>query len=95
MIIVIFWLILAILVGVFAGSKGRTGVGLFFLSLLFSPLIGFIIALVVSPKTKVTEANALKSGEMKKCPNCAELVKTEAKICKHCSNDIGTQAIIQ
>lgn len=88
MFIVIFWLILAILVGVFAGSKGRSGIGFFFLALIFSPLIGFVIALVVSPITKVTEARALESGEVKKCPSCAELVKIEAEICKHCSSEL-------
>ena len=27
----------------------------------------------------------------KKCPQCAELVKIDAKICKHCGNKLGDQ----
>ncbi|WP_297896386.1 hypothetical protein [Shewanella sp.] len=83
------WLILAILVGVYANTKGRSGLGFFLLAVVFSPLIGFIIALVISPVKGVIEANAIQSGEMKKCPDCAELVKAEAKICKHCRAELA------
>jgi phosphotransferase system glucose/maltose/N-acetylglucosamine-specific IIC component len=87
--IFVFWLIFAILVGVYASNKGRSGIGFFLLAVITSPLIGFIIALVVSPNTKVAEEKALSSGEMKKCPHCAELVKVEATICKHCQSELG------
>ena len=83
------WLILAILVGVYANTKGRSGLGFFLLAVILSPLIGFIIALVISPVKGVIEANAIQSGEMKKCPDCAELVKAEAKICKHCRAELA------
>lgn len=83
------WLILAILVGVYANTKGRSGVGFFLLAVILSPLIGFIIALVISPVKGVIEANAIQSGDMKKCPDCAELVKAEAKICKHCRAELA------
>lgn len=89
MVIFIFWLIFAILVGVYASSKGRSGVGFFFIAVLLSPLIGFIIALVVQPIRANTEAKAVESGEFKKCPNCAELVKAEAKLCKHCHSELA------
>lgn len=87
--IFIFWLVFAILVGVFASSKGRSGVGFFFLAVLLSPLIAFIIALIVRPIRANTEAKAMESGEFKKCPSCAELVKTEAKLCKHCHSALA------
>ena len=32
-------------------------------------------------------------GEEKKCPMCAESVKYEAKICKHCSHEFPTPKI--
>lgn len=86
--IIIFWLVLAILVGVFAGSKGRSGFGYFLLAILLSPLIGFIIVLILSPVLKNTEAKSIASGNLKKCPECAELVKAEAKICKHCKSTL-------
>lgn len=86
--VAVLWFIFAILVGVYASSKGRSGIGFFLIALLLSPLIGLIIALVVSPIQANVEAKAVKSGTMKKCPNCAELVKREAKLCKHCHSQL-------
>jgi len=70
----IFWILLSILVGVFASSKKRSGVGWFFISLFISPLIGFIILLVIGPSPST----------LKKCPKCAEEVKAEAVVCRFC-----------
>jgi len=85
---ILVWLVLAILVGVYAASKGRSGIGFFFIAILLSPLIGFIIALVVQPITAETDARAVNSGEFSKCPFCAELVKSAAIVCKHCGRAI-------
>jgi hypothetical protein len=81
----LLWLFLAALVGRYAADKGVTGgfLGSFFISLVISPLIGFIAVAVSKPDKKRMEERALQSG-MKKCPDCAELVKSEAKKCKHC-----------
>lgn len=43
---IIFWITLAILVGVVAKSRGRDGIGWFFLgALLLSPLLGMLLVL--------------------------------------------------
>lgn len=41
------WLILAILVGAFGSSRGRSGFGWFLIAVLLSPLIGWLILLVI------------------------------------------------
>jgi len=41
------WLIWSILNGAIAGQKGRSGVGVFLLSLILSPLLGFLYILAV------------------------------------------------
>lgn len=46
--LILFWLILSVLAGVYAGTKGRSGFGWFCFSFFLSPLIGFI-ALIVLP----------------------------------------------
>jgi len=75
--VIIFWIFLSILVGVFASSKKRSGLGWFFLSLIISPLITFIIILIIGQSP----------GSLKKCPKCAEQVKVEARVCRFCGFD--------
>ena len=55
MVIFITWVLLSIFCGVWASSKGRSGVGFFFLSLLFSPVVGFIAVAVAKRNEKVVE----------------------------------------
>lgn len=81
------WILLSILVGVYASKKRRSAAGFIILSLLLSPLIGFIFAFAVEDKRNL----AVRPNEAthKKCPYCAELVLKEAKKCKHCGSEIS------
>jgi hypothetical protein len=65
-----------------ANGKGRSGTGFFFLSLLLSPLIGIIAAFVARPNVRAVEAEQLHAGTMRKCPFCADLIKSEAIVCR-------------
>lgn len=82
---------LSLMVGIYANAKGRSAVGFFFLSMLTSPIVGIIVAMIVRPTQKVKESWAIESGENRKCPFCAELVKSEAIVCKHCGRDLPPQ----
>lgn len=80
--IVFFWLLFSIAVGVYAGNKGRSGFGFFVLSILVSPIIGFIFAIAVD---NLKDKRARPSPDTHvKCPDCRELVLKDAKRCKHC-----------
>lgn len=81
----IFWFALSCIAGYVAGNKGHSGFAFFFLSLLLSPLIGLTWALVAKD---INDEVAVKSGDLKKCLHCAELVKKEATKCKHCGEKL-------
>jgi len=82
----IFWICLSVLAGVIASHKGRSGWWFFFLSVLLSPLVGIIAALVAREDTWEVESRQLASGDMRKCPDCAELIKRETTVCRYCGS---------
>jgi len=76
-----FWLIFAVVVGVVASSRGRSGFGWFLLAMVVSPLLAFIVVAFL-PSLK----NAPNSNTHAKCAMCAELILKEAIKCKHCGH---------
>lgn len=96
----LIWLVFAVLVGVLANSRGRSGFGFFLLSVLLSPLIGLIIVLVIKNLSNVAIAaeqaviqQAVSAETHVKCPDCAEFVRKEAKVCKHCGAKLVPQEV--
>ena len=82
LLIFIGWVVLCGAVGKYAENKGRNGIGIFFLSFLLSPLVGFVVALAMSPNEKKVAAAQGK----KRCPQCAEYIQPDAKICRFCQH---------
>lgn len=79
--IVILWLAFSIAAGMWANSKGRSGLGYFLLSVILSPLVGLIFAGIASDKRKEDQATPETHV---RCPDCKELVRKDARKCKHC-----------
>jgi hypothetical protein len=48
-------------------------------------------ALLLKPDTKEIENRQLSSGDSKKCPFCAEVIKQEAVVCRYCGRDLAHQ----
>ncbi|OQS41130.1 hypothetical protein B0T39_09225 [Chromobacterium haemolyticum] len=83
------WLIFSIIVIVVAEGRGRSRLWWFLISLVISPLLA-LIALLVLPNIKA-DAREPNPQTHVKCPDCAELVKREARKCKHCGCTLTPQ----
>ena len=82
--ILIFWLICAFVTAIIASSKGRSGVGWFFVGLLISVFGIILIACLPSVQTQDSKPVSNGPAEKKQCPDCAETVLRGARVCKHC-----------
>lgn len=101
--IVVFWLICAIVVGVIASSRGRSGFGWFILAVLFSPLLMGILVLALGRPKKEAEIAQQQATAMPRtvepgpgetrCPECREVIRSDARKCKHCGSSLVAGAI--
>ena len=82
----IFWLVFSVVVAIGAAGRGRHGAGWFLLSMVISPLLAFLLLMMLPSRSK--SAGAPETQELRKCPECAELILREAKKCKHCGSDV-------
>lgn len=92
--IIVGWLVLSIVVAVAANARGRSAGGFFLLSLLVSPLIG-LLAVVAMPAQESEWDRQRRLSATRPCPQCAELVKREAQICRYCGHALPPVAAIE
>lgn len=90
--LVLWWLCLALIPGFIASSKDRSFFGFFLLSVVLSPLVGLICALVAGSgkPIQVTVSNQASGTNESRvpCPLCQEQIMPGAKICKHCGSSL-------
>ena len=102
--LIVVWVIFAIVVAVAAKSRGRDPVGWFLLACLVSPLLAVILLALMPTRREGTARPPLMAlsrrevrewkqqqeseGRTRKCPYCAEFIKPDAVVCKHCSRDL-------
>ncbi|WP_312946291.1 zinc ribbon domain-containing protein [Superficieibacter sp.] len=85
--ILLISIVIGIIPALIAHSKGRS----FFAWWIYGALlfiIAFVHSLVIRKDVKAEEKDMIAFDGMKKCPFCAEMIKSEAIKCKHCGSDL-------
>lgn len=88
--IALFWIAFSVVIGIAAGARGRSSGGWCVLALIISPVLALVL-LVLLPKLKGEGAAPTPKTHVK-CPDCAELVLMDARVCKHCGCRLTPQA---
>ncbi|MFN5954206.1 MAG: zinc ribbon domain-containing protein [Dolichospermum sp.] len=81
--ILLLWIV-GLVPALIAYKKGRN-----FLNWWMYGHLLFIVAFPHALLLRETENSLINRGILKNCPYCAEVVKKEAKVCKHCGNQLN------
>jgi hypothetical protein len=82
------WFLLAVLVGALRRRRGGSFFIGFLSSAFLSPLVGFILLAVAPRRDEIVEERLIRSGDRRRCPFCQEVIRRDARVCKHCHRDL-------
>lgn len=91
----IFWIFCGLIAGAIYRGKGRSEAIGCVAGFLLGPF-GILLALAsgknsvgLAKQTAKEENKAIARGEMQRCPYCAEVIRADARVCKHCGRDLA------
>lgn len=73
-----------------ARYKGRSALGFGLLGFFFGP-IGVVAAAVSPPDQRVLDERRLEEGLAKQCPACREVIRLDARSCRHCHHQLTNE----
>jgi hypothetical protein len=79
----LFWILCGACAVAIARARGRRTLGWGLLGFLLGP-IGVVLAYMMPVDTSAIELDQLASGEGRRCPRCAEVVRADAQVCRFC-----------
>lgn len=79
----IVWVIGAFIVAMLAGRRGRSGVLWFIIAVALSPLLAGLLVLAMGHVGRI-DADVPTEATHTRCAECRELVRRDAKKCRHC-----------
>lgn len=86
------WFVMVLLLGLIpasiASKKGRDFYAWWAYGMLLW-IIALIHSVLLKEDLKKVDEKALSSGDLRRCPFCAEIIRREALKCKHCGSDVG------
>jgi len=84
-VIVVAYVVLAVLVGLHASKKGQSTIKFLLISILLTPLMGFIV-LWFTPQDPAMRKNILAA--LRRCSFCTKHVPVGLLRCPHCNKDV-------
>jgi hypothetical protein len=94
------WTLLSIGVGIAAKSRGRLGFAWFVIAMLITPVLALIFLVVMRQLAPDGQAAAFLQRESAvtaethtRCPDCRELVRRDARKCRHCGAALAPQQL--
>lgn len=93
----IFFILLSLVSGVFLKERNMTLTDNQYLFAWVVTAVIFVVGIWGILETfyyRMKNSTNIGSDEEKKCPMCAELIKREARKCKHCGHEFGDKELI-
>lgn len=85
--LVLFCLLMAAIVAIVAGSKGRSVLAWGLYGVLVWPIA--LVHVLLLPKTAERQRIDMIDEGRRPCPHCAEYIMAAAVVCPHCRSELG------